>query len=122
MDQERHLRLVDDSALVTNALRVLFEAQGYRVSVAGSVADAVRQERADPADVMLLDLTLSDGDGLLVLSALDCDAPPTIALTGHDDDAIRERCQLAGCRQLLVKPVPMAELLAQVQSIETARR
>lgn len=117
-----HLRIVDDSAFVTDALRILFEVQGYRVSVAGTIASAVDQERADPSTVMLLDLSLPDGDGLTVLQTLgETAAPPTIVLTGHDDDAIRARCRAAGCRQLLVKPVPTAELLAQVRLLETDR-
>lgn len=119
-----HILIVDDSALVTDALRILFEANGYRVSVAGSVASAAARAVADPADVMLLDLTLPDGDGLATLARLRTEgapSPATIALTGHDDDVIRERCLAAGCRAVLVKPAPTQQLLALVRSLETAR-
>jgi DNA-binding response OmpR family regulator len=119
----RHLRIVDDSDHVTHALRVLFEATQYRVSISGSVADAIAGERGDPSDVLLLDLTLPDGDGLEILDRLrehGAAIPPTLVLTGHDDDAIRERCLRAGCARLLVKPVPIQELLAQVRALETA--
>ena len=110
--------IVDDSALVTQALGLLFEETGRRVAVAGSVGDAVRACRAERPALMLLDLTLADGDGLEVLQRLGgTDALPavTVALTGHDDDATVARCRAAGCRAVLLKPVPTRELLAMVE-------
>jgi len=71
-------------------------------------------------DLMLLDVMLGDGDGLAVLERLrdgNCAPRNTIALTGHDDDEVRQRCLDAGCAEVLVKPVPIARLLALVQSL-----
>jgi len=116
----QHLLIVDDSAAVTGALGLLFQESGYRVTTAGDVDDAVRAGTADRADILLLDLTLPGGDGLLVLEQLrDAGAEPgaTVALTGHDDDELRDRCVAAGCRDMLVKPVPIRELLALVRSL-----
>jgi DNA-binding response OmpR family regulator len=97
--------LVEDSDLVTSALRILFEETGRRVAIAASVAAAVAACRAEAPALMLLDLTLPDGDGLRVLDA--------VAMTGHDDDATRARCLAAGCADVLHKPVPTRELLAR---------
>ena len=108
--------LVEDSALVTSALRILFEETGRRVRVAADVADAVRACTEEQPALMLLDLTLPDGDGLSVLDAVrDTGAAPrvTVAMTGHDDDATRRRCLAAGCADVLLKPVPARELLAR---------
>jgi CheY-like chemotaxis protein len=66
---------------------------------------------------MLLDVTLGDEDGLEVLARLrdaGCPAPATVAMTGHDDAATRERCLRAGCAAVLLKPVPTRELLRLV--------
>lgn len=108
--------LVEDSALVTSALRILFEETGRRVRVAADVAQAVRACREERPALMLLDLTLPDGDGLSVLDAVrgTGDAPRVaVAMTGHDDDATRRRCLDAGCADVLLKPVPARELLAR---------
>ena len=115
--------LVEDSELVTDALTVLLEATGHRVRVAGSVRGAVAAARAERPDVMLLDLTLPDGDGLDVLAALDGGSAPrtTAALTGHDDEATRERCLAAGCHDVLSKPVPTGVLLARMRAWTAAR-
>ena len=112
-----HLLLVEDSTLVTDALRMLFEAAGHRMRIAASVSEAIAACRAERPDVMLLDLTLPDGDGLEVLAALGASTPRiTAAMTGHDEPAVRARCLAAGCTDVLVKPVPARELLRRVES------
>lgn len=116
----QHLLIVDDSAAVTGALKLLFQESGYRVTTASSIADAVRAGTAERADLLLLDLTLPDGNGLVVLERLrqvGSEPEVTLALTGHDDDDLRARCLTAGCREMLVKPVPIRELLALVRSL-----
>jgi two-component system KDP operon response regulator KdpE len=106
--------IVDDSSHVTDPLRILFEETGRRVVVAGSVASAVSACEAERPDLMLLDVTLPDGDGLSVLTLLaGGSAVPTVtvALTGHDDTLTVQRCRAAGCRDVLLKPVPVRDLL-----------
>jgi DNA-binding response OmpR family regulator len=116
VSSEPHLLIVDDSPLVTDALRILFEETGHRVSTAGSVREAVDICGADRPDVMLLDLTLPDGSGLDVLAALGGSPPATLALTGHDDPRTTARCLAAGCREVLLKPVPTRQLLDKVRA------
>ena len=114
-----HILIVEDSDLMSEALRLLFEASGYRVTVADTVRAAVRSGTEHGIDAMLLDLTLPDGDGLLALDALKRAAREprvTYALTGRDDTATRLRCLAAGCEEVLVKPVPWRELVARVSS------
>lgn len=111
---EPHVLIVEDSALVTDALRILFEGSGFRVTIAGSVADARALSPDDVADLMLLDVTLEDGDGLDLLAEMrDSGVEPetTVALTGYDDPVTRKRAMDAGCADVLVKPVPVRELL-----------
>lgn len=115
-----HVLIVEDDENVTSALRALFEATGHRVSSAASVDEAIAACVNDPPAVMLLDLTLPDGDGLEVLSALarlGVPVPPTAALTGHDLPEVAERCRQAGCREVLLKPFPPRELLAKVAGL-----
>ena len=114
--------LVEDSALVVDALSVLLDVAGYAVVAAGSVAAAVDAVRGGGVDALLLDLTLPDGDGLEVLARLAADGvhpPPTLALTGHDDAATAARCHDAGCAAVLTKPVPSAALLRALEAALT---
>jgi CheY-like chemotaxis protein len=110
--------VVEDDAMVIDALRILFESAGHEVLAAGAARQAVERCVEDRPDVMLLDLTLPDGDGLMALrEATERGAAPpvTAALTGHDDPVVVERCLRAGCREVLVKPVPIAVLVAKVR-------
>jgi CheY-like chemotaxis protein len=114
-DEQRPLVLiVDDSGHVTGPLQILFEETGRRVAIAESIATAVRACEAERPDLMLLDVSLPDGDGLSVLTRLAGRAAlprVTVALTGHDDALTVQRCRAAGCRDVLLKPVPVRELL-----------
>ena len=110
----KRVLVVEDSVLISSALRILLEANDYEVAIAGTVAEALEAASTIIPDVMLLDLTLPDGDGLSVLSDLfarGVKLPVTLAMTGHDDDITRHRCAAAGCSEVLVKPVPVRELL-----------
>ena len=118
MEARPHLLIVDDSAAVTGALRILFEETGHDVSVAGSIRDAISVAKSRAVDVMLLDLTLPDGDGLTALARMrDEEVAPrvTAALTGRAEPETAARCTAAGCAAVLVKPVPIAELLRKVR-------
>lgn len=117
-DSRPHVLLVEDSALVIGALRVLLEETGHRVSAATCVTDALAAVHDDPPDVMLLDLTLDREDGLAVLVELarsGTEFPVTVAVTGHDDPDVRRRCLDAGCRAVLVKPIAPMKLPGQIR-------
>ena len=109
-----HVLLVEDSPMISGALKMLLESTGMDVTIAGSAAEAMDWAGADPADVMLLDIGLPDADGLTVIGELDARGkrPRTIyAMTGHSDAATRARCLAAGCDDVLLKPVPVHQLL-----------
>ena len=111
MPDSPHVLVVEDNEDVVSAMRILLEAAGHRVSTAGSVAEALALVQHDPPGLVLLDLTLPDGDGLsLVAPMRAAGAGVIVALTGHDDSLTRDRCLDAGCVDVLVKPVPAREL------------
>lgn len=112
-----HILLVEDSPLVSEAIRVLFEETGHRVTLAASAAEAIEAASTTSPDVMLLDLGLPDADGLTVLDVLtERGLAPhrTIALTGDSDDATTQRCRAAGCHEVLLKPVSPRDLLRKI--------
>lgn len=116
-----HVLIVEDSALVASAMRILLEHAGHTVSEAGSLAGAVEAVRlgTSPPDVALLDLSLPDGDGVAVLDALRAlgrEPRVSVAITGRDDPGVRARCLAAGFRDVLLKPVPARELTRLVAS------
>lgn len=106
--------IAEDNELVAQAMRVLFEASGFRVGALARVGEIIAAARAEPVDLLLLDLGLADGDGFDVLAGLRShSAMPraVVALTGQDDPDIAARCRAEGCAEVLVKPVPIRELV-----------
>ncbi|MGK2962408.1 MAG: response regulator [Gemmatimonadaceae bacterium] len=106
--------LVEDSTMISGALKMLLEAGGFDVTLAVSAAEAEAWEGPAAPDVMLLDVGLPDGDGLSVISVLDRRGfrpAVTYAMTGHGDEETRARCIAAGCDDVLIKPVPVQLLL-----------
>ncbi len=101
-------------------MRVLFEQTGRRVSIAGTVADAISVASADRPDLMLIDLTLPDGDGLAILEELQrINRAPrvAVALTGHDEPALTsEASELAVADRL-----SLAADLSPLGSFSTSR-
>jgi two-component system cell cycle response regulator DivK len=118
-----HVLLVEDNELARDALRLLLQVTGHRVCVAGSVKEALTVARAERPDLVLLDLTLPDGDGLDIARELlvDEDPPTFVALTGHDGADVADRCRDAGCTSVIVKPVTSQQLLATVSPLLSKR-
>jgi len=113
-----HVLVAEDNDLVADAMRVLFEETGHRVSTTPSIVATVAVATTEPVDLLLLDLGLSDGDGLAVLAQLkERGAMPrvTVALTGRDEPEVVARCRAMGCADVLLKPVPARQLLAKVK-------
>ena len=89
---------------------------GQGVLQARTVAEAISLGRSKRAEVLVVDRSLPDGDGADVVAALtEAGRPPAIALSGHD--ARREDRRFAA---QLVKPVALAELLAELQRVSTS--
>ncbi len=118
-----HVLIVEDNELARDAWRMLLQATGHRVSVAGSIAETLRVARAERPDLVLLDLTLPDGEGIEVIPELlvEEDPPIFVALTGHDAREVADRCRTAGCASVIVKPVTSKELLAIVDPLLAQR-
>src|SRR5580692_1335110 len=108
-----------DARLFTELLR---DAGASRLSMVhvDRLAVALDRLNRDPFDVMLLDLSLPDANGLDTLVRAHAQAPkiPIVVLTGHDDEALAVRAVRAGAQDYLVKGHVDGELL--VRSIRYA--
>lgn len=112
--------IVEDDQPSRYGLRELLESEGYDVLEAVNLreADAVLLEKS-PA-VIVLDITLPDGDGAVWLrdrTDRKRRLPPVIALTGVTADVDTRRIEAAGVRRVLTKPVNVSRLLGALQEI-----
>ncbi len=115
MDGARIL-LIEDCEDIAELIRLLLQAEQYRVKVASSIAEARAFMEAERFDLVLSDLSLPDGDGTCIPAyvrerANGRPAPKAIAMSGYSD-AHHVRTSLdAGFAQHLVKPVEEDVLL-----------
>lgn len=116
-----HVLLADDNLDIAELLKDSLEARGYRVSVVGSVAEAIRVAQRIPVDVLISDLRLEDGNGWEILEALQKDRKtPGIVISGFSDDHYIERSKAAGFSRYLVKPVDEQDLLGVLAEVLAA--
>jgi len=108
-----------DARLFTELVRDTGAGQWNLVQV-DRLSAALERLRHETFDVMLLDLSLPDADGLDTLIRAHTEAPkvPIVVLTGHDDEALAVRAVRAGAQDYLVKGRMDGDLL--VRSIRYA--
>src|SRR5438309_2354240 len=121
-----HVLLIDDApALIPEQVRQAFPAPRYRVEVAGTGAEGLARVRAEPPDVILLDLRLPDQPGLDVYQQIrqfDARIPVIfVTLAKGADTAIEAMKQ--GAYDYLFKPLDLDQLRRVVgEAVEVARR
>jgi DNA-binding response OmpR family regulator len=100
--------LVDDDEDSRELLTMALEGREFVVTQARSVSEAIALGRASAHDVLVIDLTLPDGEGVEVVRALSPEgSPPAIALSGRDPTGAAAPFALH-----LVKPIGVADLAA----------
>jgi CheY-like chemotaxis protein len=101
--------VVEDDASSRYGLKSLLESEGYEVLEASALAEAEDVVRRSPPDVLILDITLPDGDGaewLRLKKKREGGVPfPVIALTGITADEDTRRIEQSGVSAVLQKPV-----------------
>src|SRR5436309_15635703 len=108
----RLLLIDDDPALIPEQVRQAFPAPRYRVEVAGTGAEGLERVRAEPPDVILLDLRLPDQSGLEVyqqIRQIDARIPVIFITLAKSADAAIEAMK-QGAYDYLFKPLDLHQL------------
>jgi two-component system, OmpR family, response regulator RegX3 len=113
----RILFVEDEEAISTPFSRAL-EREGFEAVVARTAADALRlAERTEP-DLVLLDLTLPDGDGRDVCRALRRTSDvPIVMLTARGTELDRVSGLEMGADDYVVKPFSGAEVISRIRAV-----
>lgn len=121
----RRVLIVEDDDSSRYGLRSLLESEGYAIVEAANLEQADERLRADAPDVVVLDITLPDGDGAIWLSSLrraGLISIPVIALTGVTADEDRRRIERSGVSAVLHKPVNITLLFDALRDCTPAPR
>lgn len=118
MTQAMHqVLIVEDESGIRNVLRVLLEAEKYRVVEAETADRAMIEARAHKPDILLVDLGLPDGDGVTVIRRVREWSPvPIVVLSARTMEEQKIAALDAGADDYVTKPFSAPELLARVRA------
>ena len=109
--------LAEDERTISRLVIQVLTAEGHEVNAVRSAAEAIQLLPAGKYDLILLDLHLSDGDGLQVIEAIDSGPavrPRVIVMTGATQFAAEDP-RAARVAAVLHKPFALHELEAAVR-------
>ena len=112
--------LVEDDRSLAAGLQAALSREGFAVNHVACGAHALTAVRAEPPDMVVLDLGLPDMDGLQVLSALreTNRSLPVLLLTARDGAEDKVRGLDRGADDYMAKPFDVKELAARLRVIE----
>ena len=109
--------IVDDDASVRKALGRLIRAAGYDVELFCCASEYLAREVPTPPACLLLDVRMPGMTGIELQQRIGGTQRdlPIVFITGHGDEAIREKTLAAGAVDVLYKPVDDQVLLAAIE-------
>jgi two-component system OmpR family response regulator len=118
MSARPHLLLVDDEASIREPLGAYLQRAGFRVSEAGSAADARKVLAGSAIELVVLDIMMPGEDGLsLCRSIREQGELPVILLTARTEETDRIVGLEMGADDYVLKPFSPRELVARIKAI-----
>jgi DNA-binding NtrC family response regulator len=116
---KRTILIVEDEDIIRNSLSELLTGEGFHVSEAGRVGDAVELAKETDFDVAICDVQLPDGDGLTLLRKLHQRNPHTciLIITAYATVENAVEAFKSGAFDYLVKPVIFEDLLHKLDRL-----
>jgi len=114
-----HILVVDDDPDIRELMIAQLEREAVTIRSASSVAEVYAELAEEPADVVVLDLNLPDGDGLNLCRELRAQgfANAIIMVTARDSAVDRVLGLELGADDYLTKPFEPRELVARVRNL-----
>ena len=110
--------LVEDERSIAEPFAKILRREGFEPVLAGTAAEALQRARDSSPDLVLLDLTLPDGDGRDVCRTLRAESPvPVIMVTARGTETDRIVGLELGADDYVVKPFSAAEVVARIRAV-----
>ena len=119
MDEAPHILVVDDDRRIRQLLQSYLSEQGFRVTVAGSSAEARERMAGIVFDLLVLDIMMPGESGLKLAEHLRAaeNRVPILMLSALADTSDRIDGLTAGSDDYLAKPFEPKELLLRIQNV-----
>ena len=116
--------VVDDESEIREGLELLLKSEGYQVSSAESGQVGLSRLEERPFDLLLLDVSLPDRNGIDMLKEIHRQDPhlPIVLITAYGSIEMARAAFKSGAMDYITKPWSNDELLVQVAQAVEARR
>jgi two-component system chemotaxis response regulator CheY len=114
----KRILIVDDAGTIRLYYRQVLEAAGYDVAEAANGLEGLEKALGSPFDLYLVDINMSQMDGLRFLKELrrhDLPQAPALVISSGAGPADRRAAWQAGANAYLVKPVRPDQLRGYVR-------
>jgi len=116
MNNPTHILVIDDEAQILRALKTILTAKKFHVSTAMNGEEGLTIAAAEQPDLIILDMSLPDMEGIQVCKELrEWTQTPIIILSVRDSEKDKVAALDAGADDYLTKPFGIEELLARVR-------
>ncbi len=116
MDKNPLILLIDDEPQILRALKTILGSAHFRVISAVTGEDGIALAATQSPDVIILDLTLPDMDGIKVCEQIrEWSKTPIIVLSVRDGERDKVLALDKGADDYLTKPFNIEELLARIR-------
>ena len=124
MSNKGSILVVDDECEIREGLELLLTTEGYQVSSAETGQGGLTQLGERPFDLLLLDVSLPDRNGIEMLKDIRRQDPdlPVVLITAYGSIEMARAAFKSGVMDYITKPWSNDELLAQVAQAVDARR
>lgn len=117
-ERSARVLVIDDEESIRRALRSILSMRKYEVSLAGSGAEGISLAIETNPELVILDLTLPDMDGMEVCRELRTwMTSPILILSVRGNESDKIRALDLGADDYLTKPFSAGELLARMRAL-----
>jgi len=113
----KKILVVDDDSVMRLGYQMLLKTEGYETFFAGDAMSAMSEARKCQPDLIILDMGLPAGDGVVVMQRLKANIHlalvPVIVVSANATN--KDRALVAGAKAFLPKPWKDEELLATIR-------
>lgn len=116
--------VVDDEATVRKLLCQRLSREGHQCEEADGAEQALEKLKANPADVMILDIKMPGKSGMELLPEIKASYPDTAVMmaTALNDINISIQCMKEGAYDYICKPFNLTEVVLSVEGVLEKKR
>ncbi len=109
----KSILVIDDEALILDAIKIIFEDMGYEVMTTSDPLRGTDEALSRDFDLILTDIRMPGRNGAEIAEAVLAAKPNAriLCITAYPNDPLAERAVKAGAVGLLKKPFEIAKIL-----------